>query len=802
MIIATGKSRNATQWNNKEVTWEQLVNKLSKTQYTAETQAEYMRMSKDEQSEIKDIGGFVGGCLKDGKRKADSVQYRTLLTLDIDYGRPETVELIQENLPGAWLIYSTHKHSDAEPRLRLVAPFSRPVTPEEYPAIARKIAEYIDIELFDSTTYQPSRLMYYPSTSKNAPFVFVPNEGEPIDADYWLSQYEDWHDMSTWAVSSREKKLINRELKKQQNPTEKEGIVGAFCRLYDIHEAIEKYLPDVYTPTQNGRYTYVGGTTTNGVATYNDQFLYSHHDSDPCHLQLLNSFDAVRLHFFGEKDEGVNPTTNGSKLPSFEATVEYLLSDKEFKKQYLTEKVKDAGFKDESGNTETEQGEDNAEWLIELGCNAKGEIAPTFENLYKILDNDKNLKGITYNLLSNSIEAPVNSMPWDRVSRQWRDLDDSHLIVYLANNYCVFTDRVYLNCLSDYADKHSYHPIKKYLETLPEWDKVPRVENLLIDYLGADDNVYSKSVIKLFLLAAVRRLYVPGCKFDNILVIQGEQGIGKSTLISKLGGEWFSDSVTMSDTMDVKSAAEKLQGFWILEFSELQGMRNTAAAAVRGFLSRQNDIYRASYGRRVESHPRQCIFFGTTNDAGYLTDPTGNRRFFPVVADESRIIKKSWDITEADRAQIWAEVMVLHKSNAMPDLVLPPECNPLVEEARIKANDYDARTDMVAEFLDIPLPNEAEWEKFTLAQKRVYLNEPDECITEHGRLRDFVTAMEIWTECYGKNAADIQRKDQLDISLLMRGYNKTWAKGQKRINGKFTKGYRRIGSEVPDDEIL
>lgn len=797
MIIATGKSRTATQWNNREVEWKDLVAKLSKTIYTAETQPEYMRMSKDQQADIKDVGGFVGGSLKDGKRKGDTVISRSVLTLDIDYGRPDTLDLLQDNLPGAWLVYSTHKHTPTEPRLRLVAPFSRPVTPDEYPAIARKIAEFVDIELFDSTTYEPSRLMYYPSTSKNAEFVFYANPGAPIDVDYWLGQYEDWHDMSSWAISSREKKLINREVKKQQDPTEKEGIVGAFCRKYDIHECIEKFLPDIYTPTSNGRYTYTGGTTTNGVATYQDKFLYSHHDSDPCHLQLLNSFDALRLHLYGDMDEGMAVGTPAAKMPSYEAVVEYILRDTTFKAEYLSEKLKDT-FTDESGE-ELEVKTDNTDWLVELKTDKKGNIEPSFDNLYTILKNDENLPGITYNLLANQIEAEVKGFPWKRVSRQWRDLDDSHLIVYLTQKYAPFTDRTYLNGLQDFADKHAYHPIKKYLETLPEWDKVPRVATLLIDYLGAEDNVYSREAIVLLLVAAVKRLYHPGCKFDNIIVIQGEQGIGKSTLISKLGGEWFSDSITISDTLDMKQAAEKLQGFWILEFAELQGMRNTAAATVRAFLSRQNDIYRASYGRRVESHPRQCVFFGTTNDSGYLTDPTGNRRFFPIVANEDNIKRNSWDIDSEVRNQIWAEVMVLYKDfmENDRDLQLSPMCYELVENARNKAIDYDARTDFVAEYLDKDLPPEDEWEKFSIAQRRAWLTDNEGMITAYKatRKRNFVTSAEIWTECYGKNIADITRQAQNDIGLIMRGYSKHWTKSAKRIGGKLTKGFSRIGVE-------
>ena len=148
----------------------------------------------------------------------------------------------------------------------------------------------------------------------------------------------------------------------------------------------------------------------------------------------------------------------------------------------------------------------------------------------------------------------------------------------------------------------------------------------------------------------------PGTKFDNILVLNGPQGIGKSTLIALLGGEWYSDSLSISDMND-KTAAEKLQGFWIMEIGELAGMRKADIDKVKAFISRQDDKYRASFGRRVTPHPRQCIFFGTTNsEKGYLRDITGNRRFWTVkVPGDSE--KHPWELKPEDVQQIWAEVL-------------------------------------------------------------------------------------------------------------------------------------------------
>lgn len=189
-------------------------------------------------------------------------------------------------------------------------------------------------------------------------------------------------------------------------------------------------------------------------------------------------------------------------------------------------------------------------------------------------------------------------VPWKHPSKYWRDADDAQLVSYIDTNYGTFSQRNYQIAVTKVADDYSYHPIREYLKRLPTWDVIPRVDTLLIDYLGADNNDYVKAVTRKTLCAAVCRVLNPGCKFDSMLVLNGPQGIGKSTLIAKLAGEWFSDSLSLNDTKD-KTAAEKLQGYWILEIGELAGLRKAEVETLRSFLSRQNDIYRASFGRRL-----------------------------------------------------------------------------------------------------------------------------------------------------------------------------------------------------------
>mgnify|MGYP003320650560 CR=1 FL=1 len=223
--IAVGDSRKSTNWKNKELLWSELVQKLELVTRTRETAAEYKLMAKPKRDELKDVGGFVGGVIKGGRRKAEAVESRRLLTLDLDNLAPSdevwgTVQLV---FGCAAVLYSTHSHTDRAPRYRIVMPLSRETTPDEYMALSRRVAGDIGIDLMDDTTYEPHRLMYWPSASMDAPYVFQWEDGPWIDVDEQLARYHDWHDTTEWPVSSRKADIIQRLAKKQGDPTEKPG---------------------------------------------------------------------------------------------------------------------------------------------------------------------------------------------------------------------------------------------------------------------------------------------------------------------------------------------------------------------------------------------------------------------------------------------------------------------------------------------------------------------------------------------------------------------------------------------------
>ena len=769
LYISTGNSRMEKRWNNVEMELDEFIERISHTIRTAETVEQYMKMTKAKQDAIKDVGGFVMGKLKGGRRKKDCVEFRSALTLDMDHAMQDIPEQVEMFFDFRCLIYSTHKHTPENPRLRLIIPLSRKVSPDEYVAVARKVAEDIGIEMFDDTTYEPSRLMYWPSTSADGEFIFRDIEGEPLNPDDVLSRYKDWRDSSEWPVSSRQQNIVQREMRKQADPLSKDGVIGAFCRTYTIEEAISNFIPDVYQPSaMPGRYDYIPADSQAGVVIYEGKFAYSHHATDPACGKLMNAFDMVRIHRFGEMDEKVSEDTEAAKLPSFTAMSEFAVNDENVKMTIAGERMEKA---------EKEFSGENGDWLKQLEYEKRSTVVKnTLRNLLLILNNDEKLKGIVFNQLSDGMEIK-GEVPWEHPSRFWRDADDAQLISYVDLTYGTFSARNYDIAVTKVADDRSYHPIREFLASLPEWDKVPRVDTILVDFLGASDNAYVRAVTRKTLCGAIARVMNPGCKFDTMLVLNGPQGKGKSTLISKLCGEWFNDSLLLNDTKD-KTAAEKLQGYWILEIGELAGLKKTEIETLRGFLSRQNDIYRASFGRRATPHPRQCVFIGTTNaENGYLRDTAGNRRFWPVKTPGDAA-RASWEMTEEEIRQIWAEALVRYKEGE--PLHLDNELAGMALKEQQIAMEVDEREGMVRDYLEMPLPER--WDKMDIFDRRNYI-----CGSEFGgerepgvRKRERVCNMEIWCECFGKERGNLKRQDANEISAIMANIE-GWKKADNKV---------------------
>ena len=560
--------------------------------------------------------------------------------------------------------------------------------------------------------------------------MFKRIDGAWLDPDTYLAAHPNWKDCSLLPTSSRESSVRESSKKPQEDPLTKSGAIGAFCRAYSIQAAIAKYLPTVYEASlMEGRYDYIPADSSAGVVIYDDKFAYSHHATDPACGKLLNAFDLVRIHLYSDDDE----------KKSFKQMSELALKDDEVKTQLAKERMEQANvdFTDED------------DWQKALELDKQGHVKDTLDNLVIILRHDESLQHIAFNCHRDGIDAK-GGLPWEQLKDGWNDSDNAALKVYLSNRYGVYSPTKTKDAVLAVAAEKAYHPIKEYLEALPDWDGIPRVETLFIDYFGATDSTYTRAVSRKSMVAAVARIYHPGTKFDSVPILNGPQGIGKSTFFAKLAGEWFSDSLTLTDMRD-KAGPEKLQGYWILELGELAGMRKADVETVKSFISRVDDKYRASYGVSVESHPRQCVIVGSTNaETGFLRDITGNRRFWPIRVSGNSL-KKAWQITKDDVAQIWAETLVFYRKGEK--LYLEGEDAMQAVEEQADAMEADEREGLVCEYLDTLLPEN--WDSLDLYERRNFLSGMG--FTDIGKKgtvrRTSVCNMEIWCECFCKDSS-------------------------------------------------
>ena len=754
MKIAVFNSRKEKLCENKEISWEAFCHKVSQTKRTSETMAQYDSFPKEKQDDIKDVGGFVGGSLKDNRRKKGYVECRSLITLDMDYGRENILEELEMFFDFACCIYSTHKHRKESPRYRLIIPLSRDVSEKEYEVLSKEVTKEIGEELFDKSTYEASRLMYWPSTSLDGEFVYKKIDGKLLDVDYYLSKHEN-----TEKVRFSDDFTNNN----QEDPLQKQNIVGSFCRAYSMSEAIEKFLSDVYSlSTIKDRYDYIPAKSSAGLVVYDDKFAYSHHSTDIAYGKRLNAFDLVKIHKFGD-----------NKKTSYNDMVNFILKDEKVKLQ-LTKDRRNSAKEDFSVLSDSDDLGD-LNWQVNLQLDKHGNIIQNLDNLVVIFECDENLQGIAFNCHRDGIDVRGN-LPWEQVKPGWNDSDTASLKVYLSQNYNIYAPAKTKDALLSVAARRSYHPIREYLDNLPEWDNVKRVDTLLIDYLGAEDNSYTRSVIRKTLIAAVSRIYEPGIKFDTVLILNGPQGIGKSTFFQRLSGNWFSDSLTITDMKD-KSGAEKLQGYWILELGELAGMKKMDVETIKSFISRTDDKYRASYGVAVENHPRQCIIVGSTNaEGGFLRDITGNRRFWPVKVSGNSP-KKAWSLTKEDVDKIWAEVLYLY--NQGENLYLEGKEKEIATKEQRDAMETDEREGLVRKYLDTLVPEN--WDEMDLYERRNFLK--GDSSTNVGTVkRDVICNMEIWAECFCYDIASMKLSDSYAISSIMKKID-NWTKYSKNKTG-------------------
>lgn len=764
--IFVGSGVTATDWHNEQTDWKALLKRCGTTARTPETLDEFRALPRAAQTRIKDVGGFVGGRFAvEGRRRKSDLIARSVVTLDADECEDAGAlwRAFTDAFSCAACVYSTHKHTPAAPRLRLVVPLLSEVGPEEYEAAARWIAAAVGIDNFDPTTFQGERLMFWPSTSKDGQFYFNWQDGPIMDGGELLerikSKGHDWHNVQEWPMHPKEApeyiQAGHSGKRAAAAPESKRGVIGAFCEAYTIPAAIEKFLPGVYTPTrQPNRYTFAGGSTFGGLVVYEDGHAFSNHATDPASgPHGLNAFDLCRIHLYGNEDGNAKPGTPANRLPSFLKMEALALNDPAVKRVLIKRRQKSvaddfAGVEVEAAAAQDEDDNDNCgaggeDWQNALDCNRRGELLCTAPNMAALCLNDPELKRVCYDAFRDEDITLSEALRGPRGQR-FDDEAAAAACVYLAKRYGLQTRPPRLfEGLQATARQRAINPVKDFI-TAQEWDGAARIDTALIDYLGADDTPLNRAFARKWFVAAVARVFTPGVKFDYVLTISGGQGIGKSAFFRTIAGAWFSDSFNFAS--DDKTKCEAVNAAWIVEVSELNGLKRVEVEAAKQFISKQSDIYRAAYARAAAERPRHCVFAATTNEEYFLPGSTGNRRWWVVRAKGRGHVSQWLDGLKAAVPQLWAEAF--HYFQAGETLYLPPELEAAARVVQEQASVYaeDDLLPALADWLNQPLP--ADWDVKTRAERAAWFKYPPDPLAPRAVYRrKIVTAEVVRNEC-------------------------------------------------------
>lgn len=443
-------------------------------------------------------------------------------------------------------------------------------------------------------------------------------------------------------------------------------------------------------------------------------------------IDCLSCADILKDDVFLSLLEIADPVKYERTFQALEKRAAELRTKTEFKKTLKAFKEKEKNYnKSEVKHELTKQG------TVPLKFDGGKNPQLTIENFLSILENDPLLKDyLLYNELSNAPECISSGE-----IRRWKDEDDSWLRGYIEQNYCIYSPQKLDDALRVRFNQRRYHPVREKIQSIT-WDGKPRIKRFLIEWLKVDDCPYSEEVSRLIFAGGIHRAFRPGCKFEDMAVLIGKkQGEGKSTIIRWLAmDDKFFREV---NEIDGQRGVEAVEGGWICEVSELLALKRTKEVeAAKSYFSRQTDTYRKPYDKRVTENPRQCIFIGTTNTAEFLTDKTGNRRYYPVECNSSGrdLFEHKAEIQEYIE-QCWAEAYALYQKGELPP-VLDKSILPEAQYRQECALEDDYRAGMIKAYLD----DKAEGES--------------------------VCIIELWQEALGESFKPT-RKDSNELALIM-----------------------------------
>lgn len=844
-----GKSLRLVQ--NVIMEWGEFVEtKLSKSFDDKLTLQQFKDLSKDLQAKRKQEHGYFIGCqMRKGVRHNTNMMERQLLTFDIDQGTPELLKALRDGTSGLgkieYVVYSTKTHGDGEIKLRLVIPLAKLLPLDHYQAASRICAWLLDYTMtaVDTVSFIPGQIMYLPAHCRDVEPIFFHRKGPLIDIYRVMEDWgggDRWKDIGLLPLSPRERGLRENSGSRAQNPLDKRGIVGAFCREYSIHDGIAEFLSDIYEPSEVGpdglpqRYTYIPGTSSNGVQVYDDGHMQSWHGSDPASGMNLNIFDAVRIHRYGDLDTyGEKEITDPRQFRSFKAMEQWLLGNSEVMAELrdsyynFDDNEIDAELEGESSEVTSEEIPDSAfegmpgggdddlvdhDWRDDLDLTEKATIRITLHNIILILRNANRFKGrFGHNGFTHMdcLVKPLRAKPLKidhriPAGQDFVMLEDTHF----ASIRAMFeaprgkdkagwgmkvSDRDLTAAVLSVCHENTFHPINDYLNGLPLWDGVRRLDTFWRMTCHTPDTPYHRQAGRLFLTAAVARVYEPGCKFDFMPVIIGPQGIRKSTLVMKLGQiKWSGETEGHFDSK--QKFVEAAMGFWFLEMGELVHFRRAKdEEAIKTSLSGTVDHVRLPYRKNPERIPRQFVMIGTTNNEAFLRDR--HRRIWPILCGPGDV-DIEWLVANLD--QLFAEAVAEYRrmkresnSGILP-LYLTGEAATELDvrqDDHLMANEAEAMAGMFREYLGMEVP---------FHQSKPGWTQEDQTDDDLGDgtlvLRDYTCALELFNRCLGQDPKNYDQRTAQKIGDAMRLLLPEWRPGKQARCGKWgqQRTYRRI----------
>lgn len=724
LACATAPLPNSRHFKNGVVTWGEILEWMEHPRNVKKC-GNYLlgtlRQTTKTHPKVRDEDPEPQPCTGVHRSKAGIVS-RSGLLLDLDsadHGLPEALELV---VGFEAILHTTFSSTPEEPRYRMIIPLDREVTPHEYEAAVHVVVNMLGAHNFDPGTSQPERYMFKPSAPDPDSFQWWRFEGPALAVDDLLVDYVP-EDLSA--------KPFPGPGRGKRPPGDLPDPMGTFNTIYsDLALLVAEYdLP--YEPAGGDRWQLVGAGGVAGMGVAPGGFFYSHHTSDPAYLQACSAFDLVRIHLFSDMDVDAKPGTPINKLPSHLHMLEVAANDK-----HVVEEVFNKG----QHLDQDDEGAPLPHWRLGFDNGRNGKPKNIIPNWRLLAENDPVVQSIRWNEMAAAYlftEKP----PWRKDSAMRtlavRTADERSLAVYLDETYSIggITQERVQWLVQEYGTKRSHHPVKEWLDNLPEWDGIPRVETCLP---GAADTEHNRKVARKCLVAAVARVYEPGCKWDHSLILVGKEGVGKTHWIERMSNGWHAPL----GPVHAKDTVQNLQGAWIATSDEGSNMRKADADALKEFLTRTKDMIRLPYEKTWQEFPRHFVIWGTTNERDFLRRQQGNRRF--LIVECERKVDFETEYRPNDVQQIWAEAKVLRMLGET--LFFDDEDFLLTEQQRDEFTEENVLAGPIKEFLYTPKPQN--YLSLHIPDRLRWLEYP------HGTAPDLyletVCVSQVWNEALGQ----------------------------------------------------